>query len=176
MEHYPSSLGLWHSGRFFVPRDGRILRPLSPVQYLCHFRLKSARFDPSGIIAISRGLSAATSPERSPTKSTHPGRDARGHGAFFRSAFYHPFRVRRFNAVDSGGVASLNHRLMAVIPPGSIRSLPICDHLRPFATIGGYWRILADIGGKPPRATDQSLGRSLTLPPASRVRNGSRRD
>ena len=122
--------------------------------------------DPGGIKAISRGLSAATSPERSPTKSTHPGRYARGHGAFFRSAFYHPFRVSRFNSVDSGGVASAQPPANGCDPSGIAAELPICDH----------WRILADIGGEPPRAPAQSLSRSLTLPPASRERNGSRRD
>ena len=122
--------------------------------------------DPGGIKAISRGLSAATSPEHPQQNAGIPAGDVRGHGAFFRSACCHPFRVRGFNSVDSGGVASAQPPANGCDPSGIAAELPICDH----------WRILADIGGEPPRATDQSLGRSLTLPPASRVRNGSRRD
>ena len=83
---------------------GRGEEGLQEGERRCCFRQEGQQ-DPGGMEAISRGLSTATSPEYPPIKAWYPGRDARGHGSFFPSAFCHPFRVRGFHSVVSGGIA-----------------------------------------------------------------------
>ena len=75
-----------------------------------------------------------------------------GHGSFLPSASCHPFRVSGFNSVESGGVASLNHRLMAIIPPDSIYLILSGDGIKPRSPENGT-------RGDPSRAGGSNGGR-----------------
>lgn len=83
--------------------------------------------EPGGFQDISRWLSGATPPDNTIRTIPAPQRGARPSRktAFDRTASWHPSGMPR--RVDSltGGVASLNHRLMSDIPPGCMKGFGI---------------------------------------------------
>jgi hypothetical protein len=87
---------------------GRVDQPLAQRQ----------RIDPAGVTEISRWLSAAIPPALS-GHSSHPG----GMGERDASKLWHPSGMHDCLRSASGGIAALNHRLIAFIAPGWISVL-----------------------------------------------------
>ena len=77
--------------------------------------------DPGGIVAISRRLSGAIPPDDKKFGSDTP-EGLHQMTAMTHATCLHPFRVLIKMVQLSGGVASLNHRLISVTPSGSVRS------------------------------------------------------
>jgi len=77
--------------------------------------------DPGGIVAISRWLSGAIPPEGKKNDFDTP-EGLQQMGSKSHATCLHPFRVLIIMVQLSGGIASLNHRLMSVTPSGSVRS------------------------------------------------------
>ena len=69
--------------------------------------------EPGGFQAISRGLSAAIPPAKTRHNTSAPRQGCQMHAATTPAGV-----VAGWFLTDPGGIASLNPRLMAVIPPG----------------------------------------------------------
>ena len=94
--------------------------------------------EPEGFLAISRWLSVAIPPDKYAPKALHPGRGARKRArrqstycernhplpAFVTWPFLAPFQGASFLGILTGGVASLDHRLIAKNPLGFTRDAP----------------------------------------------------
>ncbi len=81
-----------------------------------------------------------------------------------------PAGVRNRGLLGSGGVASLNHRLQAFIPPGCGCPIPIIPRCRSFPDAGGFTscsRWLRSNATTPPDHVSQEI-RTLTGVPATR--------
>src|SRR4051794_38697204 len=90
------------------------VRPLSPEYGDTAEKVSGPAFDPRGVAAISRGLSAAIPPDLRKTRIDPGGVTAH--------ACCDPSGVETTRVIIPGGIAALNHRLMASTPPGSIAS------------------------------------------------------
>ncbi|MFL5240549.1 MAG: hypothetical protein ACJ8FY_00425 [Gemmataceae bacterium] len=84
--------------------------PLYPGEKLFH--------DPEGVTAISRWLSEATPPVDDARIQNDPGGVAES-PRFIQMPSATPAGSNRYYGRSSGGIAALNHRLMASTPPGS---------------------------------------------------------
>jgi hypothetical protein len=108
-----------------------------------HLRASARNVTPAGVKEISRGLSAATPPVRSHKFNLHPGRGASSRCSTKRDCCHARSPIEAVRRTDtghccdpcrgrvqilrtcSGGVASLNPRLIALTPPGSISELTL---------------------------------------------------